>query len=68
MDLSQRTGEQVASLEQTSASMEEISITVKKNAENARHANDVIGTTRDTADRGGEVVSQAVSAMARIEE
>jgi methyl-accepting chemotaxis protein len=68
MDLSQRTEEQAASLEQTSASMEQISTTVKKNAENARHANDVIGSTRDTADRGGAVVSQAVAAMARIEE
>jgi methyl-accepting chemotaxis protein len=68
MDLSQRTEEQAASLEQTSASMEQISTTVKRNAEHARHANEVIGTTRDTADRGGNVVSQAVAAMARIEE
>jgi methyl-accepting chemotaxis protein len=67
-DLSQRTEEQAASLEETSASMEEISATVKKNAENAKHANDLTRGTRDVADRGGEVVAQAVSAMARIEE
>jgi methyl-accepting chemotaxis protein len=67
-DLSQRTEEQAASLEQTSASMEEISATVKKNAENAQRANHLTTETRNTADRGGAVVSDAVQAMARIEE
>jgi methyl-accepting chemotaxis protein len=67
-DLSQRTEEQAASLEQTSASMEQIEATVKKNAENAKQANDLSRGTREIADRGGEVVSEAVSAMARIEE
>src|SRR5262245_7985670 len=67
-DLSQRTEEQAASLEETSASMEEISTTVKKNAENAHQANQVTNGTREVADRGGAVVAQAVSAMARIEE
>jgi methyl-accepting chemotaxis protein len=67
-DLSQRTEEQAASLEETSASMEEISATVKKNAESAQQANQFASGTREVADRGGEVVAQAVSAMARIEE
>jgi methyl-accepting chemotaxis protein len=67
-DLSQRTEEQAANLEQTSASMEEISATVKKNAESAQHANSLMQGTRDVAGRGGEVVSQAVSAMSRIED
>jgi len=67
-DLSQRTEEQAASLEETSASMEEISATVKKNAENAQHANALTKETWGIADRGGAVVAEAVSAMARIEE
>ena len=67
-DLSQRTEEQAASLEQTSSSMEEISATVKKNAESAQQANQFATGTREVADRGGEVVAQAVGAMARIEE
>ena len=67
-DLSQRTEEQAASLEETSASMEEIASTVKKNAENAQQANQSASTTRDVADRGGQVVAKAVDAMARIEE
>jgi methyl-accepting chemotaxis protein len=67
-DLSQRTEEQAASLERTSASMEEISSTVKNNADSAKNANQVTAGTRDCADRGGEVVAQAVKAMSRIEE
>jgi methyl-accepting chemotaxis protein len=65
---SQRTEEQAASLEQTSSSMEEIAATVKNNAENAKRANDLAQGTREVANRGGAVVSEAVSAMARIEE
>jgi methyl-accepting chemotaxis protein len=67
-DLSQRTEEQAASLEETSASMEEIASTVKKNAEYAQAANQSASTTRDVADHGGQVVAQAVEAMAGIEE
>jgi methyl-accepting chemotaxis protein len=48
--------------------MEQIAATVRKNAENARHANQLAQQTREVADRGGGVVSQAVAAMARIEE
>jgi methyl-accepting chemotaxis protein len=67
-DLSQRTEEQAASLEETSASMEQISATVKKNAENAQQANAFAAETSAVAERGGAVVSNAVTAMARIEE
>jgi methyl-accepting chemotaxis protein len=67
-DLSQRTEEQAASLEQTSASMEQISATVKKNAENAQIANQSAAGTRDVATRGGAVVAEAVTAMAKIED
>ncbi len=67
-DLSQRTEEQAASLEETSASMEEIAATVKKNADNAQEASKSAIGTREVANRGGEVVAQAVSAMAQIEE
>jgi len=67
-DLSQRTEEQAASLEQTTASMEEIASTVKRNAENARQANAFASETNAVAARGGDVVGDAVDAMARIEE
>jgi len=67
-DLSQRTEEQAAGLEQTSASMEEISATVKKNAENAQQASHAAASTREVADRGGNVVANAIEAMAKIDE
>lgn len=67
-DLSQRTEEQAASLEQTSAAMEQMAATVKRNAESAQQASDTAGNTRSAADRGGQVVTQAMDAMARIEE
>jgi methyl-accepting chemotaxis protein len=67
-DLSQRTEEQAAGLEETSASMEEIAATVRKNAENAQQANTLTAGTRDVADKGGQVVANAVEAMSRIED
>ncbi len=67
-DLSQRTEEQAASLEETTASMEEIAETVKRNAESAREANAFAIETSAVAERGGAVVGNAVTAMARIEE
>ncbi len=67
-DLSQRTEEQAASLEETSASLERIADTVRKNADRAKQANDLAAKTRAVADRGGDVVAQAMGAMSRIEE
>jgi methyl-accepting chemotaxis protein len=67
-NLSQRTEEQAASLEETSASMEQMAATVKKNAESAQQANQFANGTQEVAGRGGNVVAEAVGAMARIEE
>ena len=65
-DLSQRTSEQAGSLEETSASMEEMTSTVKQNADNAKQANQLAITARDTADKGGVVTKKAVEAMGEI--
>ena len=65
-DLSQRTEEQAASLEETASSMEELTSTVKQNADNAREANTLAATTRQQAEKGGEVVNHAIDAMAEI--
>ncbi|MBX9774286.1 MAG: hypothetical protein K2Y71_07710 [Xanthobacteraceae bacterium] len=67
-DLSQRTEEQAASLEETSSSLERIAALVRKNAERAQQASEFATKTRTVADRGGDVVSQAMGAMSRIEE
>jgi methyl-accepting chemotaxis protein len=55
--------EQAASLEETAASLEEITATVKQNADNASEASRVAREARDTAEKGGHVVADAVAAM-----
>lgn len=65
-DLSQRTEEQASSLEETASSMEEMTSTVKQNADNAREANQLASAARDQAEKGGDVVQSAVTAMSEI--
>jgi methyl-accepting chemotaxis protein len=65
-DLSQRTQEQAAALEQTASSMEEMTATVKQNADNARQANQLAVGARDQAEKGGSVVHRAIGAMGEI--
>jgi methyl-accepting chemotaxis protein len=68
LDLSQRTEEQASALEETASSMEELSTTVRQNADNARQANQLVQGASSVAERGGEVVGQAVSTMQGINE
>ncbi len=65
-DLSGRTQQQASFLEETASSMEEMTATVRQNAENASQANQLARGAREQAERGGEVVSKAVAAMAEI--
>ena len=67
-DLAQRTESQAASIEETAASMHEITATVKQNADNAQAANQLATVARDTAEKGGSVVADAVQAVNRIED
>jgi methyl-accepting chemotaxis protein len=67
LDLAQRTESQAASIEETAASMHEITATVKQNADNAQAASQLAAAARDTADRGGAITGQAVEAVTRIE-
>ncbi len=48
-DLSHRTEQQAASLEETAAALDEITATVRKTAEGAKHAQDVVSKTREDA-------------------
>ena len=64
--LSQRTEEQASSLEETASSMEQMTSTVKQTAENATQANQLAIAARTQAEKGGEVVGAAVSAMGGI--
>ncbi|MBM0108162.1 HAMP domain-containing protein [Steroidobacter sp. S1-65] len=65
-DLNQRTQEQAAALEQTASSMEEMTATVKQNADNARQANQLSSNARSHAEKGSQVVQRAVGAMEQI--
>jgi methyl-accepting chemotaxis protein len=62
-DLSQRTEEQAASLQETTSSMEQITSMVTNNADNAVRANELASSASVIADRGGEVVGKVVETM-----
>ncbi len=66
INLSTRTENQASSLEETSASMTEMTSTVQNNAENAKQAKQLANNSRVQAETGGEVVSRAVAAMDKI--
>ena len=65
-DLSRRTEQQAATLEETAAALGEITETVKKAAESALHAREVVVAADGDAKKGAVVVKQAVAAMDAI--
>jgi methyl-accepting chemotaxis protein len=65
-DLSSRTERQVGTLEKTASGLEELTSTVRQNAEIARQANTLAKSASEVAVRGGAVVSQVVETMASI--
>ncbi|KRE24025.1 hypothetical protein ASE66_01810 [Bosea sp. Root483D1] len=67
-DLSKRTEEQASSLEQTAATTEQLAASVKASAQASRQAVQLANEATDVAVNGGAVASQAVDAMARIEQ
>ncbi|WP_298009433.1 methyl-accepting chemotaxis protein [uncultured Aquabacterium sp.] len=68
LDLSQRTETQAAALQQTAATMDQLSSTVRHNADNARQANQLASGASSVAQRGGEVVGQVVDTMRGIQQ
>ncbi|SOC45425.1 methyl-accepting chemotaxis protein [Rhizobium subbaraonis] len=66
--LSKRTEAQAASLEETAAAVDQITVTVKASAERAHEANAVVVETKRNADSSAAVVGNAISAMGRIED
>ena len=66
LDLSQRTQAQASSLERTAASMDELTGTVKQNADNAKQANQLAQSAAAVAGKGGTVVAQVVDTMSSI--
>ncbi len=67
-DLSARTESQASALEQTAASMTQLSTTVQLNADSASKASQMAATASGVAERGGQVVANVVDTMRGINE
>ena len=67
-DLSRRTEQQAASLEETAAALGEITTAVKRTAEGAIHAREVVRVASVDAEHSGQVVARTVKAMGDIEQ
>ncbi len=65
-DLSERTTRQAATIEETSAAMETLAMTVTSNADMAHQATIKAQSVSRSADESGSVMSQASAAMDRI--
>ena len=65
-DLSERTESQASSIVETAASMEELTGTVRQNADNATHASQLAERASQVACRGTDVVRQVVCTMGEI--
>ena len=65
-ELSVRTGQQASALEETTASMEQLSATVRHNADNAVQARRLAEEANDAAVKGGEAVGRMVDTMKSI--
>ena len=66
LDLSNRTELQASTLENTAASMAEVTAAVTQNADHARRANQLAQSASDVALRGGAVVAGVIDTMASI--
>jgi len=66
-DLSHRTEHQAASLNETAVALDSITSTIRKTANAAGQARDIVLTAKEDADHGGQVVQQAIAAMTEIE-
>src|SRR5690606_15509369 len=66
--LAHRTEQQAASLEETAAALEEITTTVKASTTRAIEASEIVREAKDSADKSGDIVQNAISAMGRIEQ
>ncbi|WP_044527840.1 methyl-accepting chemotaxis protein [Herbaspirillum sp. B65] len=66
LDLSSRTEQQAGALEETASAMEQLTSTVRTNAENAQQAKQLAHSASEVAVRGGQVVRQVVDTMSSI--
>jgi methyl-accepting chemotaxis protein len=66
-NLSRRTEQQAASLEQTAAALDEITVNVANSSKRAEEARSIVSEATASATRSAKIVADAVEAMRRIE-
>jgi len=66
-NLSHRTEVQASSLEETSSGMEELSATVRQNADNCRRASDLAGSTNQVTERASDGMRELSKTMSEID-
>jgi methyl-accepting chemotaxis protein len=67
-DLSKRTEQQAASLEETAAALDQITATVRSSSQRADEASAMVANAKNGAEKSGTVVRNAIGAMQKIEE
>jgi methyl-accepting chemotaxis protein len=67
-DLSRRTEQQAASVEETAAALDEITTTVTDSSRRAEEAGSLVAKTKAGAEKSGQVVQSAIGAMGQIEQ
>ena len=67
-DLARRTEHQAATLEETAAALDQVTATVRKTADSARGAHQLVSEAENDAEQSHKVVGAAVSAMGQIED
>jgi methyl-accepting chemotaxis protein len=65
-DLSHRTEQQAANLEETTATLNAVTVTITRSAAGANHAHEVVAAAHEDAKRSDTVVRQAAEAMSAI--
>ena len=66
-DLAQRTGRQAAGLEKTAAALDQITVMVRRTAQGAQEARDLVSAAKTDAEQSGMVVHETITAMSSIE-
>jgi methyl-accepting chemotaxis protein len=65
--LSERTEQQASNLAQTTASVQELSLTVKDNANASQRSAEMAGSVRDVAETGAQAMTDAIQTVAAIQ-
>ncbi|MFT6605394.1 MAG: methyl-accepting chemotaxis protein [Halocynthiibacter sp.] len=66
-DLSRRTEQQAATLEETATALDQLTSSVRSASDGATQASEMVASAKTNAEKSGQVVQEAVTAMSEIE-